>query len=127
MPFAEMCMDLDIVLETAVSQRKMCRHLLAESIKNGMRACPSCPTLCYPHELSKEFSRQVYWSELQFPAPGDLPDARIKPMSLALAGGFFTAEPGKPRKIVQMNCLQSRSSLRGRGQAWSPRRGGDRV
>ena len=25
------------------------------------------------------FSRQEYWSELPFPAPGDLPDTEIKP------------------------------------------------
>ena len=46
------------------------------------------------------FSRQEYWSGLLFPAPGDLPDPGIKPMSLvspALAGRFFTTEPpGKP-------------------------------
>jgi len=28
-----------------------------------------------------------------FPSPGDLPDLRIKPMSSALAGRFFTTEP----------------------------------
>ena len=28
-----------------------------------------------------------------FPSPGDLPDPSIEPTSLALAGGFFTAEP----------------------------------
>ena len=42
------------------------------------------------------FSRQEYRSGL----PGDLPDPRIEPMSLAspaLTGGFFTTEPpGKP-------------------------------
>ena len=44
-----------------------------------------------------EFSRQEYWSGLQFPSPGDLPDLRIKPMFPALAGGFSTTEPpGKP-------------------------------
>jgi len=46
------------------------------------------------------FSRQEYWSGLPFPLPGDLPNPRIVPMSLAspaLAGGFFTtAPPGKP-------------------------------
>ena len=43
------------------------------------------------------FSRPEYWSGLPFPSPGDLPDLGIKPMSLALAGGFFTTEPpGKP-------------------------------
>ena len=43
--------------------------------------------------LSMEFSWQGYWSGLPFPPPKDLPDLRIKPMSPALAGRFFTAEP----------------------------------
>ena len=40
----------------------------------------SCPTLCNPMDCSlpdssvMEFSRQVYWSGLPFPSPGDLPD-----------------------------------------------------
>ena len=47
--------------------------------------------------LSMEFSRQKYWSGLPFPSPGDLPNPGIKPVSPALAGRFFTAEPpGKP-------------------------------
>jgi len=49
--------------------------------------------------LSVEFSRQEHWSGLPCPPPGDLPNPRIKPVSSALAGIFFTAEPlGKPRK-----------------------------
>ena len=43
--------------------------------------------------LPMEFSRQVYWSELPFATPGDLPDPGIELESLvspALAGGFFT-------------------------------------
>ena len=36
---------------------------------------------------------QEYWSGLSFPPPGDLSDPRIEPMSPALAGGFFDAEP----------------------------------
>ena len=42
--------------------------------------------------LSVEFSRQEYWSGLQYPPPGDLPNPGIELMSLlslALAGGFF--------------------------------------
>ena len=49
--------------------------------------------------LSMGFSRQEYWSELPFPAPGDLPDPGFEPRSLAspiLAGRFFsTVAPGK--------------------------------
>ena len=36
------------------------------------------------------FSRQEYWSGLPFPPPGDLPNPGTVPMSLALAGSFFT-------------------------------------
>ena len=40
-----------------------------------------------------EFPRQEYWSGLQFPSPGDVPDQGIKPESPALARGFFTTVP----------------------------------
>jgi len=36
---------------------------------------------------------------LPVPSPGDLPDPEIKPVVLALAGGFFTtplSHPGNP-------------------------------
>ena len=47
--------------------------------------------------LFMRFPRQEYLSGLPFPSPGDLPDPGIKPVSPALAGGFFTTEPpGKP-------------------------------
>ena len=42
--------------------------------------------------LSMGFSRQEYWSGLPFPSPGYLPYPGIKPVSPALAGGFFIAE-----------------------------------
>ena len=41
--------------------------------------------------LSMGFPRQVNWSGLLIPSPGDHPDPGIKPMSSsALAGRFFT-------------------------------------
>ena len=47
-----------------------------------------CLTLCNPWTTAQqallEFSRQEYWSGLLFPTPGDLPNPRIKPMSLRL-------------------------------------------
>ena len=47
--------------------------------------------------LSMGFPRQEYWSGLPLLSPGDLSNPRIKPVSPALAGGFFTTEPpGKP-------------------------------
>ena len=63
----------------------------------------SCPALLDPMDCSRQaplsmgFPRQEYWSGLPFPSPGDLPNPGIKPMTLALAGGFFTTGPsGKP-------------------------------
>ena len=53
--------------------------------------------IAYQAYPSMGFSRQEYWSGLPFPFPGDFPDPGVEPMSPALAGGFFTAEPpGKP-------------------------------
>ena len=50
-------------------------------------------TIAYPAPLSMEFPRQEYWNGLPFPSPEDLSDPGIEPMSPALAGGFFAAEP----------------------------------
>ena len=60
-----------------------------------------CLTLCNPMDcspqahLSMGFFRQDYWSRMQFPPAGDLPEPGTKIMSLeslmspALVGGFF--------------------------------------
>jgi len=57
------------------------------------------------------FSWQKYWSGLPFPSPGDLPDPGIKPVSPALAGGFFTIEPpGKPLSGI-FSSIQSLSHV----------------
>ena len=50
-------------------------------------------TVAHQAPLPMGFPRQEYWSGLPFPSLGDLPDPGIEPMSPALAGGFFTAEP----------------------------------
>ena len=39
--------------------------------------------------LFMAFSRQGYWNGLPFASPGDLPNVGIKPISPALADGFF--------------------------------------
>ena len=71
----------------------------------------SCLTLVTPWTvacqapLSLEFSRQEYLSGLPFSSPGDLPNPSIKPVSLALAGRFFTTKlSGKPSyEVYSMN------------------------
>ena len=59
----------------------------------------SCPTLATPWTvasqapLSMGFSRQVYWSGLPFPSPGDLPNPGIKPGSPELQADSLPTEP----------------------------------
>ena len=69
-----------------------CAYVHAKSLQ-------SCLTLCDHMDCSPPgssvmgFSRQEYWSGLLCIPPGDLPNPRMEPMSLAspaLAGGFFT-------------------------------------
>ena len=66
--------------------------------------------------LSTEFSRQEYWSGLPIPPPGQLPNPGIEPaspVSLALAGRFFTSEPpGKPWHVGSTSLT--------RDQTWAP-------
>ena len=65
----------------------------------------SCPC-SLPGPLSKEFSRQDYWSGLPFPSPGDLPDPGIKPGCPTLQVDSLPSESsGKPlmnNRILQM-------------------------
>ena len=58
--------------------------------------------------LSMGFPRQKFWSGLPSPFPGNLPDPRIEPMFLILAGGSFTTEPlEKPSFIIGKNKYDS--------------------
>ena len=74
-----------------------------------------CPTLCNPREPvarqappSMGFSRQECWSGLPFPSPGDLSNPGIEPMSPAMAGGFFTAEPPGTPTVEYYSTLKRR-------------------
>ena len=56
-------------------------------------------TVARQAHLSKEFSRQEYWSELPFPTPGGSLPSRDQTHISSLAGRFFTTEsPGKTPK-----------------------------
>ena len=75
----------------------------------------SCPILCDPvdcsHQatLSMGFSRQEYWSELQFASPGDLSDPGIKPRSPVLQVDPLPSEP--PEKPILINHFLSTTWL----------------
>ena len=81
--------------------------------KHGGSGSQSSPTLTTPWTVARQaplsmgFSRQVYWSGLPFPSPGDLPYPGIEPAPLvfpALAGGFSTTAPcGKPIPVRGIN------------------------
>ena len=59
-------------------------------------------TVALQAPLSMGFSRQEYLSGLPLPPAGNLPDARIEPMSPVLAGEFFTTQPpGKTNLIPE--------------------------
>ena len=56
-------------------------------------------TVAHQASPSMGFSRQEYWSGLQFPSPGDLSDPGIEPESPAFQADALTSEPpGKPSK-----------------------------
>ena len=52
--------------------------------------------------LSMRSPRKEYWSGVQFPSPGDLPNPGIKPTSPILARGFFTLS--YRHTIQQLHC-----------------------
>ena len=72
----------------------MCAWVLSRFSSGGLFATPR--TIPRQAPLSMGLSRQEYCSGLLRPAPEDLPDPGIKPislMSLAFAGRFFATSP----------------------------------
>ena len=71
-------------------------------------SCATPWTVAHQAPLSMGFS-QEYWSGLLFPAPGDLPNPGIEPISPALAGEFIITEPpGKCHwkiNLDEIHCL----------------------
>ena len=66
------------------------------------------PPSSYVHGIS----RQEYWSGLPFPSLEDLPKPGIEPVSLAMAGGFFTTEPpGKPLDSADKALISTQYSI----------------
>ena len=58
-------------------------------------------TVAHQAPLSREFSRQEYWSGLPFSSPADLPNPWIEPKSPALQADSLPSEPpGKPSRYI---------------------------
>ena len=75
-------------------------------IQSESEVAQLCPTFCDPMDCIAYqaspfmgFSRQEYWSGLPFPAPGDLPDPAIEPMSPALQADALLSEPPVGPKV----------------------------
>ena len=81
----------------------------AESIQSRLTLCD--PTDCSPQApLSMQFSRQVYWSGLQCPPPGDLSYPGIELASLmspALAGRLFTTSATQTHTLLYMKQINN--------------------
>ena len=73
----------------------------------SFQPCPGCdPMDCSPPGSSVYgILREEHWGGLPCPPPGDLPNSGIEaasPVSPALAGGFFMAEPPRnPSACIQ--------------------------
>ena len=71
----------------------------------GFRSCSHGLRSCGPQALEHRFSSCGTWAWL-LQSMWDIPRPAIKPMSLALAGGFFTIEPpGKPHHFPLAMCF----------------------
>ena len=68
-----------------------------------------CPALCNTMDCNTPassvyvFPRQEYWSGLPFPSPGDLPNPKTEPTSLAL-GGCCSVTKSCPALCNSMDC-----------------------
>ena len=64
-----------------------------------------------PHCLSKELSRQEYWSGYPFPSPGDVSDPETEPGSPALQIFYHLSYKGSPQKTLFKILLEEEKML----------------
>ena len=80
-------------------------HVCGMCVLSHVRLFAAPWTVACQAPLSREFSRQQYWSGLPFPTPGDHPNPGnepASPASPALAGGFYhcaTWEAPRPTQV----------------------------
>ena len=85
----------------------MCVYMYIMVMLSHVRLFANPRTVTRQAPLSMWTSRQEYWSGLPFIPPGSLPDTRFEPVSPALAGRFFTAEPpGNPYVFIYYSAIK---------------------
>ena len=99
--------SLHLLFQKQTDRRRQVSYIPHQRRSKGLLLLFSCSalsdsfaaswTVACQAPLSMGFPRQEYWSRLAFPSPGDLSNPGIEHTSPALAGGFFTTEPGKLR------------------------------
>ena len=73
-------------------------------------------TVAHKAALSMGFSRQEHWSGVPCPPAGDLPDSKIKPVSLktlSLADGFFTSNVSGDIFFLKVFFFSSSQNIQG--------------
>ena len=68
-------------------------------------------TVTHQAPLSLGFPRQRCWHGLPFSSSGDIHSTGIKPVSFALAGGFFATEPPGKSKHIDILFLMPASKI----------------
>ena len=75
---------------------------------NRVRLFAALWTIACQDPLSMEFSKHEYWIGSLFTPSGDLPKPGVKPLSPALAGGFFaTSATCDTFKLIEMCFMAS--------------------
>ena len=87
------CQNHGIQICHTVEQINRCDQHKLGSVCSVMSNSETLWTVTSQAPLSLEFSRQEYWSGLQFPSPGDLCDIGIEPRSPALQANSLLLEP----------------------------------
>ena len=104
--YSHMCKNIDMLMTDVLShpQAMLIYFFFSEYTFWKHFTCKCLvPDCSLPGSSVHGLPRQEYWSGLQFPSPGDLPDQGIKPGSPTLQADSLPSKPlGKPPYILRL-------------------------